>query len=161
MCRLALRDSDWLDVCPWGYSSGYHTAHTIEKQLKKQFPDVQWLVRQMYGADVVLRSCAYSRPDTDWIVLGRPGSSRELRDIMARADNEEKPVTDDGYPICKTKMLLLPGETEDVSSTQVRSALQDGDSDTLRALLPEGVAEYLLEKVRPQWRQHSVTNLPV
>ncbi|KAH3756517.1 nicotinamide mononucleotide adenylyltransferase [Pelomyxa schiedti] len=142
MCRLAVSNSDWIDVCPWGYPNGRSSRQLILDYLIEKFPTYKWEVREIYGADVVLRCCAYRNSMCTWLVLGRPSHTAELARVMEAVKNAGAEPS---------KIEIVPGELREVSSTAVRKAMRDNDCATLKAMLPDGVDEYVIREVRPIW----------
>ncbi|KAH3766496.1 hypothetical protein Pelo_1661 [Pelomyxa schiedti] len=145
MCQIAASQSTWIDVCPWGYASGGKTRDLIEKQLARDFPGQNITVREMHGADVVLRCSAWARPHCSWVVLGRPSHTQELENILKSSFHHCLPVQKNNG------ITLIPGDLQDISSTAVRNAAREGNLELLNQSLPPGVAEFMMENVVPVW----------
>eukprot|EP01119_Soliformovum_irregulare_P025418 TRINITY_DN9409_c0_g1_i2.p1 TRINITY_DN9409_c0_g1~~TRINITY_DN9409_c0_g1_i2.p1 ORF type:complete len:201 (-),score=25.25 TRINITY_DN9409_c0_g1_i2:242-790(-) len=54
MCEVAVQDSDWLEMCPWGNASAPRVCSAISKILEEHLPHVRWQVVEIFGADHAL-----------------------------------------------------------------------------------------------------------
>jgi nicotinate-nucleotide adenylyltransferase len=96
-----------------------------------------------YKAEALLQEC-------DFIVAARPGHS--LADIVTSLPIGLRPKDDDAVLWRKqatmdsrnlpgVRLHLLPETHEDVSATQIRAAMRNGER--LKKLVPDAVAEYI------------------
>jgi nicotinate-nucleotide adenylyltransferase len=103
-------------------------------------------IAKWYKADELLAEC-------DFIVAARPGFS--LADVASSLPEKLRPSASVTKLFRKEKMegpLVLPGATlhllpethENISATQIRSAVERGGA--LKKLVPEAVAEYILKE---------------
>jgi nicotinic acid mononucleotide adenylyltransferase len=129
MVRLATAESELVECLEWGWANGPAIAKTVRQRLAALIPEYRWTCREMHGADVALRCC--ERTNYPLIVLGRPGSTQELRDQMAASSHPNR------------HMIIVEGELPDISSTAVRAATVAKDEATLRKFLHPIVARYM------------------
>eukprot|EP01089_Gocevia_fonbrunei_P003897 TRINITY_DN13862_c0_g1_i1.p1 TRINITY_DN13862_c0_g1~~TRINITY_DN13862_c0_g1_i1.p1 ORF type:complete len:270 (+),score=53.36 TRINITY_DN13862_c0_g1_i1:117-926(+) len=152
MTRLAIKDSDYLDVTAWELEKNFHSSiegcldwhQTI---LDETFPNHKISIYYLCGADLFFRfglaggfSPTYSvRRGFPVIAVGRPGYTPQL--LKAR----RKPV-----PGQKQMCWIIPEELEDCSSTLIRNILIDESCsdemkiEKLSVHTFESVAKYLV-----------------
>lgn len=141
MCRIATKDSDWMDVVPWGYASGDRTQWLIFRKIGELFEQKEICkgkvnCLQMYGADTVLR-IGNLKWFSEIVVLGRPGYTQKLQQAIAETEKEDKSW--------KSPFIIVPNELEGLSSTAVRKAMKEGDRDKLLEMLNPEVVDFLLK----------------
>jgi len=130
MCKLAVRDSSWVDLSRWEASLNYfadfpEVAVHHHRYITAAFRARTVKVMYLCGADHA-RNCDlyHGLGVVPVVAVARPGSSC-------------KAGTD------PTKFILVETETEDVSSTQVRKCLQKGEG--IEELVGPAVAEYIFK----------------
>jgi len=80
MCRMAVKDSEWIDLCDWGDASGPRTTDRIQRLLTQKlssstkWKDVKIFTIEMCGADHAARYSLWMTPEP-LICVGRPGYS--------------------------------------------------------------------------------------
>lgn len=138
MVQMATRESNWITGVNWGWANGPAVAHNIEHALSSAFQEFKWTAREIHGADVAIKHGFYEDCNYPIVILGRPGHTAELKQLIAGARHPN------------SKMVIIDGELEDISSTAVREAVCSGDEMKLKSMLHPDVADYMLKVVRDQ-----------
>ena len=102
-------------------------------QLKRRFPQHEFVHFSVNGADDVLRFAKYlhAREDKRIISMGRPGLSCAV----------ELKASQSGVDLDKGRFVIGP-ELKDISSSKVRLALQTGDHEAAKEMLPPEVYKW-------------------
>ncbi|KAH3742742.1 hypothetical protein Pelo_15861 [Pelomyxa schiedti] len=129
ICDIYAAETNWITTIPWGWPNGYQTGQVVEQLLSAEFPEFNFHVRLMYGADFIAKYDAWE-DDIDYVVPGRPGYTEAVAENIKRR------------PCCG--IILLP-ELEDISSTLIRQAMHDNDVASLSRFLHPQAVTYLLE----------------
>eukprot|EP01119_Soliformovum_irregulare_P009037 TRINITY_DN22145_c0_g1_i1.p1 TRINITY_DN22145_c0_g1~~TRINITY_DN22145_c0_g1_i1.p1 ORF type:complete len:272 (+),score=63.22 TRINITY_DN22145_c0_g1_i1:1-816(+) len=131
MCEVALQNSDWLGVCPWGNPSASWVCRNLQAVLEQQIPNISWRVMEIFGADHALKFHKWKRQEI-MICLGRPGYSDQLKKMLL-ADQIDQDV------------FILTEDLHDMSSTAIRLHLQKEDWNALATsqFLDGNVLSYL------------------
>jgi len=127
LVELAVEEHVWLE-----YNAG-RERHYFEA-LQKRWPWLSLSHYSMNGADDVIKHKKWTRTDVQQIVMRRPGCTQELMAELRRARVD----TANGS-------FIVGPELPDISSTEVRSALVQGDRTCLKGLLHDKVASWCLE----------------
>jgi len=151
LTALVCAESSWINVCEWGIASSCSIAHRTAMRLEESHIfepyGCTFQVLELYGADTILHHIGRVTEDHErpplrdgyvrrFAVLGRPGSTETVLELCGR------------FPLFAKSFKVIPGELEDVSSTQVRRALREHDYDTLHQLIQcEPVERYLTENI--------------
>jgi len=133
LCRLAIADSSWLDVVPWGLASSQDVANRVQAGVNERWPQEHLVVLEMSGADYAAKYSLWSfgRP---FVCIGRDPDTQAIEEGMRR---DRTDVHED--------FILIREGPGDVSSTNIRRFLQEKDWPGLRAaeLLSLSVCNYL------------------
>jgi len=122
LCELATEESEWIDVCRWGWASSAQTTAVIGQQLETALAwtgGVRWnLVGwQVAGADFAARASLWRKP-TPTVCISRGGEDTAL----VKASAQEVPGS---------FLIVDATDLEDVSSTAVRTLAAEGAWETL------------------------------
>jgi nicotinate (nicotinamide) nucleotide adenylyltransferase len=134
MCRLLVRDSNWVSVSSWEALRGRFVdfpsvAEHHANFLAERFPDHKIQLIYLAGADLAYRCRLYSglkRGAIPVVAVGRPGHTKE---IASGLDISKLPPVQNPSGVCE-RFILVPTEMENFSSTKVRKQLALGKSVT-------------------------------
>lgn len=124
LCELACTESDWIDVCPWGWASSARVTHEVGQQLARRlawtgYCNWQLVGWQVAGADFAVRASLW-RKSTPTVCLARGDEDTAL--VRAEA------------PAYSSHFILVDATgLEDVSSTAIRAMAAADEWDKLSA----------------------------
>ena len=117
-------------------------SYTIDtlKELKKQYPDKEYRLNFIMGSDMLL--CF-----KDWYKF------REILGIctlvcLSRCDRDTSELELYADELIKLggEIIIVPAEPLEISSTEIRKAIDDKDFEKLTCYLDEKVVKYILER---------------
>lgn len=127
LCQLALQGHSWLRVDSWELSQGMIDSPVVQRHMREVIHKAtHGLVRVLYvcGADHGSK-CGFFRKK-DCCIVGRPGF-------------KVPPPPFEAYFVPETDF----GGGDDMSSTQIRAAMENGTLDTVKHMVDEKVLEEL------------------
>jgi len=127
LVELATADISWMSLETFEGES--------MEELKRLWSKLTFIHFYMNGADDVVAYNKYTWASSDarYITMGRPGFTEQVLEGMAHH----------GLDADEGKFILGP-ELPEISSTQARRALAEGDTETLRLLLHPRVTQWCL-----------------
>jgi len=127
LVELATADISWMSLETFEGES--------MEELKRRWSKLTFIHFYMNGADDVVANNKYTWASNDarYITMGREGFTEQVRDGMASHGLDP----DEG-------IFILGPELPEISATQARRALAEGDIDTLRLLLHPRVTQWCL-----------------
>ena len=125
MTNILIKNSNWLECLDWDLAYGEEIKIFIDKIIKKKLPEYNIKSYLVFGIDF------YTRYDgmklkSEQVCIYRPGYDLEKAKQM--------------YP---TNLIFVEGNTEDISSTQIRKAIRENDQEAIKKLMPEDLIEYI------------------
>lgn len=127
LVELAIADISWMSLETFEGES--------MEELKRRWSKLTFIHFYMNGADDVVAHSKYTWASRDarYITMGRQGFTEQVIEGMANHGLD----ADDG-------LFILGPELPEISSTQARRALAEGDTETLRLLLHPRVTQWCL-----------------
>jgi len=127
LVELAIADVSWMSLESFEGGS--------MEELKRRWSTLTFIHFYMNGADDVVANDKYTWASSNarYITMGRPGFTEQVREGMAVHGLD----ADEG-------IFVLGPELPEISSTQARRALAEGDTDSLRLLLHPRVTQWCL-----------------
>jgi len=144
LAQLATKEYPWL-VHTWDSSDGFTS------KLKQRWPTLKFVSYVMNGADDVVKYKKWTDHHRQ-IVMDRPGS-----DLWSHLRRNKVHSSD---------RFVVGPKLEDISSSKVRKALMNGDSNSLKAMLHVDVARWCWDhgpyrpprSAGPWWKAGSLNN---
>eukprot|EP01127_Copromyxa_protea_P017826 TRINITY_DN5495_c0_g1_i1.p1 TRINITY_DN5495_c0_g1~~TRINITY_DN5495_c0_g1_i1.p1 ORF type:complete len:221 (-),score=33.20 TRINITY_DN5495_c0_g1_i1:21-683(-) len=129
MCELATKSSEWIDVNPWGWANAFNICrHTTTVLNEAKISPVPFRVFLVVGSDHAFRHTLFEYPK-DVICIHRDQQGSALKKAVEGHKNEQ--------------FILIDGEPVDISSTLVRTLLQEKEWKKLEEILSPGVVDFL------------------
>ena len=139
MCRLAAKNRPWLTVSDWEtrQPGRSYTVETL-RHLTAESPGTQWTL--MIGSDMLLTFDEWKSWQEILKMAAVCAVSREHGDTESLLQKAEMLRTDAPY----ANITVCPVAAKPVSSTQIRTLLQNGEDAS--CLLPKNVVQYIYDK---------------
>ena len=126
LCDLAINETDdikdWVIADPWesllkSFVSFEFVLGNLDLELSKNFPDQEFQIFYLCGADLLVRCGIFFSIGKFGVVgIGRPGSTHEIRKVLKRT-------------VQSTLLFhFLANNDDDVSSTEIRKKMVDRES---------------------------------
>eukprot|EP01080_Neovahlkampfia_damariscottae_P004977 gene4977-8571_t len=139
MCSLATKDSDFIEVCPFGYGSAKKSGIEIESVLnsnitldKKIFGNNRIQFLEIGGADYALKYSSWKKKSM--VCLDRGGLINEVKKKM-KQDGIESSISN--------FYLISSDELKPISSTEIRKQMETGEFD--ETMIHKDVIMYIKE----------------
>lgn len=140
MTRLAVSDNSRfsvsdIDIKRKGYTYTYETL----SELKQKMPDSELYF--ILGADSLMYFDSWKNPDiiaSECIILAA------VRDMSERSDMEDKIAEIKKKFDCDIRIVNF--EKMDISSTEIRTKLRNGDIQWCRSRVPKRTLDYIISK---------------
>jgi len=134
MCEISVQSSSWLAVSGWEASQDTFVdfpsvTRLHDAVLKRHFPDTFIFVLYLCGADHIIKCRMFYGSNFFGIAaICRPSYSEKMRSIIKVGPQE--------------RFYLIDGETEDISSTEIRKRLKSGEP--IENLMHPDASKFLL-----------------
>jgi len=144
MCELAVANSDWISVCPFGWASPERIAERLQDAIKRQnwrvgeVPFLNVLGSDIFGDVPNSYRRQYHTIREDIICVSRD-NSRVFEEIKKLGNNLE------------TFYFAEGSTSSSTSSTQVRRLMKRKDWDGLKRFLDANVLQYLKQNLKNLW----------
>jgi len=144
MCELAVANSDWISVCPFGWASPEKIAERLQDAIKRlnshvgEVPFLNVIGSDIFGDVPNSYRRQYHTIRENSICVSRD-NSRVFEEIKRLGNNLET-------------FYFAEGSTSNsTSSTRVRRLMKSKDWDGLKRFLDANVLEYLKENLKNLW----------
>ena len=125
MTKILIKNNDWLECLDWDLAYGEEIKICIDKIIKNKFPKYNIKSYLVFGIDFYTRYKGMQLK-SEQVCIYRPGYDLELAKQM--------------YP---NDLIFVEGNSEDISSTQIRKAIREKDEETIKKLMDEEMIEYI------------------
>jgi len=137
LVKLAMQEHPWLQYNSndWYSKNGESGEAAFCTWHQQTLPQLQFVHYWLNGADDVLRRQKWKWKGVRQIVMCRPGATADLLSQLRKAGIDENDGT-----------FIVGPELADISSTEVRNALANGDKNLLLQLVHPAVAHWCWDK---------------
>ena len=124
MTKILIKNSDWLECLDWNMAYGEEIKTCIDLIIKNKFPNYNIKSYLVFGIDYYIRVRIHLI--SEQVCIYRPGFDLETVKKM--------------YP---EGLIFVEGNSEDISSTQIRKAIRDKDEKAINELMSEEEISYI------------------